>query len=310
MLRSVILLLVFCWGCQDTEKPAQRSSSPNPPVSMKRAEIPDSLLVLFAEPISTDSGKADIVADASGWVILPLSDETQRFVDKRSKSLYDIGSSDSYESTSYQGNDHIYWNLIFKNILTGESKLLDKNRTFYITDLQTRLSAKSHFFKDIPADWNQDGIKNYKDPDVWFACSKAGEHLRRISPEKEQSGTLWKIVPGYFAFTTKTDTDQDSIWDDQIRFYVFCEDSLGNPAYFPENLLSESESFVKSYSVANGKIWLKTLRTEWGIPEKNLIRQEIWYELDYQNQKLIPLFSQEMQTKLLQKSPNRNSQPE
>jgi hypothetical protein len=162
-----------------------------------------------------------IVLDSSDFVLMPISTE---FLEKRTSFSKD-GYSDQYFPR--------FWNILFYNRITGESRFLSKNK-IRISNIETNnreqeyggshnKSYKGKILYSIgDIDYNQDNKLNGTDPDFLFVSDLNGKNLIRISPMNEDLN-YYEVIPNsnQIILNTRRDTNSDSIFnrDDELIWY-------------------------------------------------------------------------------------------
>jgi hypothetical protein len=115
----------------------------------------------------------------TGLVMFPLS---------LSGSERKEGKLLEYKSSSYT---HGYWNVLFHDVHTGETRLLSDQRML-ISNIMTEPVAvktnspdtarRNHFYALRTEDVNKDGELSYKDPEYLFMSAMDGSDFRQVSP--------------------------------------------------------------------------------------------------------------------------------
>lgn len=154
--------------------------------------------------------------DSTSYALLPITTERPRGSSSRL-------SKGSYEADSYPQ----YWNFIFHNITTNETKLLTKKKkriSYFIANIKNAgtLLSKSILYKISDTDYNNDNRLTYDDPEQLFISGTNGTNLRRLSPINEHLQEF-NIVPNSDKIIIKTlrDVNQDFEFDrkDEIVWY-------------------------------------------------------------------------------------------
>lgn len=155
--------------------------------------------------------ESPIILDSSNQVMIPISTE---LLGKR--SMY---SKDGYYSDDFPR----YWNILFYNRTTTESRLLteDKMRISSIHVIKgeeyeeaSKTIREKILYQIGDIDYNKDGKLNGKDPEYLFSSEIDGKNLTRISPLKEYL-QYFKILPhaNQLLIRTLRDANQDLVFD-------------------------------------------------------------------------------------------------
>ncbi len=155
--------------------------------------------------------------DSSGVFMFPLSmGESGR-----------EGSSLSYKEMP--GNS--YWNIIFLNSKTNESRLLTDKKMlinsyevkYYSNDNIAIATTSQYIFYIITTDdYNKDKLLNSEDPKYLFVSDKEGKNFRQLSPANYDLQT-WQYVKSLnkVIFTLKTDSDANNKFDNKDEITAF-----------------------------------------------------------------------------------------
>ncbi len=157
--------------------------------------------------------ESPIIIDSSNQVIIPISTE---LLEKRTK----------FSKSGYYSNEYPrYWNILFYNRKTGETRLLteDKMRISQIHVSKNdkyvegnKIMNEKILYQIGNLDFNQDGKLNNDDPEFLFSSEIDGTDLKRISPLDEEL-QYFEVIPNSTQILLRTlrDTNQDSIFDSQ-----------------------------------------------------------------------------------------------
>lgn len=155
--------------------------------------------------------ESPIIIDSSSEVVIPISTE---IIEKRKEF-----SRDGYYSDEHPR----YWNVLFYNLKTGETRLLaeekirisrihvDKN---YEYGEGNKMMKGKILYEIGDVDFNNDGKLDGKDPEHLFSSEINGTDLRRVSPQNEEL-QYFEVVPKSNQILIKTlrDINLDSIFD-------------------------------------------------------------------------------------------------
>ena len=198
-----ILLIIGLMSCEES-KPRLESIEDEDLTS----EQVDSILAEFKFDY-----ESPIIIDSSNQILIPISTE---LLERRTKY-----SKDGYYSDDYPR----YWNVLFYNRKTGETRLLteDKIRISRIhVNKDDEYEEGSKIMKDKilyeigDIDFNKDGKLNNKDPEYLFSSENNGTSLKRVSPKNEKL-QYFKVIPksNQILIRTLRDINQDSIFNRQ-----------------------------------------------------------------------------------------------
>ncbi len=217
------LLIILIFACNNRQDRIQIVEDEN----LTQKQI-DSVL----EEYSFEYSKV-VFIDSLEKAILPISTQKARGGSRLSK--------DSYYADSYPQ----YWNLIFYDIKSGETKLLTDKKT-RISDFRTNLNEvgtilkRSVLYEIGDTDFDSDKKLTYLDPEQLYISDVSGEGFRRLSPENEHL-TGYQIVPNTdkIIFQTLRDTNGDKKFDkkDEVIWYLI---DLSNESK-PFEILNDSE---------------------------------------------------------------------
>lgn len=157
--------------------------------------------------------------DSLGLVIFPLNFKNTP-KGYASKTRFD-------EYSSYDSSPTGFWNLLFYEMETGDSHLLNKEKIyihfFKLPSSKPDESSSSSLQEDVlyqlsNQDYNEDGFLNHKDPKSLFSSTIYGENLQQISPEEEDL-IEYEVLndDDHILLKTLRDTNQDNTFDDQDR---------------------------------------------------------------------------------------------
>ena len=153
-----------------------------------------------------------IIIDSSNQIMIPISTEQNG----KKKYRKDINYSTSFPK---------YWNVLFYNRKTGETRLLteDKIRISKIHVFQDDNYRKDNktiknkiIYQIVASDFNNDGDLDSFDPEYLFSSEIDGTDLKRISPLNEEL-QYFEVIPksNQILISTLRDINQDSIFNRQ-----------------------------------------------------------------------------------------------
>lgn len=163
-------------------------------------------------------------------------------IDSSDYVMYLLGNKNNdvqeYGSFKSSGRDIGYWNIIFYNVLTKESHLLDADKKMLITSYSVNSSSsdvdsyndnitnigKLIFYKIITTDYDKDGDLNAKDPEYLYVTDNNGRGFKQISPNGLQVISWKKIEHTHkVLIDTRADTNNDKSFDsdDEMTPYVY-----------------------------------------------------------------------------------------
>jgi hypothetical protein len=154
--------------------------------------------------------ESPIILDSTNQVLIPISTE---LLERRTKF-----SKDGYYSDDYPR----YWNVLFYNRETGETRLLTKDkirisRIYAIQDEyeeSSKIMNKKVLYEIGDIDFNKDKKLNEKDPEYLFSSEINGTNLKRISPQNEDLQYFEVIQKSeQILIRTLRDINQDSIFN-------------------------------------------------------------------------------------------------
>jgi len=154
--------------------------------------------------------EAPLVLDSSDHVLIPISTE---MLGRRKKI-----SVDGY----YKNDFPRYWNVLFYNRKTNETRLLSENKLRISEiharqdkyDERTSIFNQMILYKITDIDTNKDKQLNAKDPSSLFSSNQDGTNLKRISPLDEDL-QFFTVVPNSKQILIKTlrDKNEDLLFD-------------------------------------------------------------------------------------------------
>jgi len=162
--------------------------------------------------------ESPIVLDSTNQVLIPISTE----LPERRKRSSKIG----YYSDDYPR----YWNILFYNRQTGETRLLteDKIRISQIYASKSGHNGGAHIlyekvlYEIADIDFNKDNRLNAIDPEYLFASESNGTNFKRVSPKNEDL-LFFQVIPNSeeILIQTRRDSNSDSIFnrDDESIWY-------------------------------------------------------------------------------------------
>ncbi|NME68593.1 hypothetical protein [Flammeovirga aprica] len=202
MKQLFVLLLLLCFISCKESKPAVENIENK---ELTSDQI-DSILVEYEFDY-----ESPIVIDNSTQVMLPISTS---LLERR--SYY---SEEGYYSADFPR----YWNVLFFDRKTGETRLLTENKV-RISQIHANLSNEYNeanrtligkiLYEIVDVDFNRDGVLNSTDPEALFSSDYNGTNLKRISPINENL-QFFEVVPNSNQILIRTlrDHNQDSIFN-------------------------------------------------------------------------------------------------
>lgn len=176
----------------------------------KISELTESEMDSVASELTFEYGQP-IVLDSSEYVLFPIetvSKKGKRYVSYNSKSKWNAR----------------YWNVVFYNEITKETRLLTENKMcinqIYPNANKTRMQKKYFTNKILyevkTVDFNGDGVINYEDPSFLFSSANNGEHFQAISPLNETL-QYFEVLPKSEQILLKTvrDSNGDKLFDEK-----------------------------------------------------------------------------------------------
>ncbi|MEL6559527.1 MAG: hypothetical protein AAFQ94_15155 [Bacteroidota bacterium] len=196
-----VLLIVLMIACQEKKPQLESIADEN-----LTTEQVDSILNQFKFTY-----ESPIIIDSSSQVMIPIS---TKLLDRR-KSY----SKDGYYSEDYPR----YWNILFYNRVSGETRLLTENKvrisSIYVNKddeyLEEHRVIKGKVLYEIgDTDTNHDGKLSGKDLEYLFSSETDGTNLKRISPINEEL-QYFQVIPNTKEILIRTlrDINQDSIFN-------------------------------------------------------------------------------------------------
>lgn len=161
-----------------------------------------------------------IVLDSGRHILIPISTEFLKEKKRFSGSGY------------YEKDFPRYWNVLFFNNQTGETKLLTQEK-YRISTIAAEKEEHNYnrevrtlegyiLYEITTIDYNKDEKINHLDPDYLFISNIDGRNLLRLSPEYEKL-IYYKVIPNskQIIFETRRDTNQDSLFTgkDELVWY-------------------------------------------------------------------------------------------
>lgn len=154
-----------------------------------------------------------IIIDSSDQIMIPISTE---LLERRTKY-----GKDGYYSDSYPR----YWNILFYNRETGNTRLLTEQKTrisrIHVNkddeyEEGSKVMTNKVLYEIGDIDFNKDGKLTDKDPEYLFSSDNDGTNLKRISPVNEDL-QYFEVVPksSQILIRTLRDINQDSIFNRQ-----------------------------------------------------------------------------------------------
>ncbi|MEM8524704.1 MAG: hypothetical protein AAGG68_08670 [Bacteroidota bacterium] len=155
--------------------------------------------------------EAPIIVDSSDQIIIPISTE---LLERRTKY-----SRDGYYSDDYPR----YWNVLFYNRKTGDTRLLTEDKIrisrIYVNrndeyEQGSKIMNGKVLYEIGDTDFNKDRKLNGKDPEYLFSSNNDGTNLKRISPIGEEL-QYFEVIPksSQILIRTLRDINQDSIFN-------------------------------------------------------------------------------------------------
>ena len=195
-----ILLIIGILSCQESKPRIGSIEAEN----LTSKQI-DSILTEFKFQY-----ESPIVLDSTNQVLIPISTE---LIERSTKFSKDVYYSDDYPR---------YWNVLFYNRKTGETKLLteDKIRISRIHSIReefekaSKIMNKKILYEIGVIDFNKDGKLNDDDPEYLFSSEMNGVNLKRVSPRNEYL-QYFEVIPKSEQILIRTlrDINQDSIFN-------------------------------------------------------------------------------------------------
>jgi len=200
---TILLLLFACESDKTTIEVLDRENITQQQIDSVLAEFK----FKYASPIFIDSSEN---------ILIPIT--TTAPSKKRWKSSYD-----SYESYSYSE----YWNILFYNQNTDESKLLTESKfniSNYYVNLENvgNLLSKKILYNIRDIDYNQDNKLNNEDPEFLFISNTDGSELKRLSPLNENV-ISHTIIPNSNKILIQTvkDKNNDSVFNNENEVFWY-----------------------------------------------------------------------------------------
>lgn len=216
-LIYLVLIITIC-SCGDREPKIEMIEDEN----LTQHQI-DSILTAFK--FEYDS---PVFIDSTSQILLPITTKPL----ERTKS-YSKYSSDGYYSDNYPE----YWNILFYNKDSGETKLLTESK-LQISGYEVNLKkagpilSNSILYKIGDTDYNKDNKLNYKDPIQLFISKIDGSNFKRLSPINEDLES-YTVIPNSdkILVRTRRDTNTDSEFkiDDEQIWYMIDLNSESSP---------------------------------------------------------------------------------
>jgi len=167
-----------------------------------------------------------VIIKNSEHILIPISTE---LIEKRTK--FYKGSHEAYD---YSESFPRYWNMLFYNRKTGETRLLTEDKcriSKFDANLEKNFDwddneidyervsnelKKKILYTITNIDFNGDDKLNYEDPEQLFVSDTDGTNLKCISPTNEALSS-YNIVPNSNQIILKTlrDTNKDAKFDHQ-----------------------------------------------------------------------------------------------
>lgn len=203
-----ILLLIGILSCKESIQGIESIDSKD----LSSVQI-DSILTEFQFKY-----ESAIILESSDQVLIPISTDLPERRNRFSK--------DGYYSNDYPR----YWNVLFYNMKTGESRLLteDKIRISHIhavtegNDEGNKLMHNKILYEIGDIDFNKDKKLNDGDPEHLFSSEINGMGLKRVSPINEDL-QYFEVIPksDQILLRTLRDINQDSIFspEDESIWY-------------------------------------------------------------------------------------------
>lgn len=217
-LFALALLAASCTSPDTTSLPPAR-----PPAAQQQATLPQLPLPL----------NSAVLLDSSDYVLYPLT-------------LAETNAERDGEYVS-KGYNHpaTYWNILFYNLRTGQSRLLADRQKLLITaysgvnpdnSLPQSRAGKALYYSVIIDDTDHDGKLTDEDPTYLFASDQSGENFRQLSP-KGVSVTNWQrhAATGKILLQTLLDSNHDHKFGagDEAMPYVVGDATARQPATRP-----------------------------------------------------------------------------
>ena len=181
-----------------------------------------------------------IIIDSTDQILLPIS----------TSLLQNRGSS--YHKDGYYSTD--YWNILFYNRKTGETKLLTEKKLRI-----SKIDAQYNEYEELPnkrleekilytvkdKDYNEDGYLDYSDPKFLFVSEVDGSEFKRISPLNEDL-QYYKVIPNaqQIIFKTLRDINEDSIFNNVDEFIWYKTELSSNEEWKIEEIINSNKRKV------------------------------------------------------------------
>ena len=163
------------------------------------------------------------VIDSSNWVLYPLVYNEFEVTDK------------GFESSSYRGQ-HAFWNVLFYNTETKQTRLLSDSLKMLINSISPNSGTVNHsgqrtsknerliFYSITTTDFNEDQEINSKDPKYLFISDLSGNDFKQISPDNFNL-IYWKTInrTNKILIQARRDSNNDKSYtiEDEVVSFVY-----------------------------------------------------------------------------------------
>jgi hypothetical protein len=205
----IILIISLFVGCNESIKNDRKGD-----LSFKDNENSDvEANYVIQNPVKSDS---------MNWVLFPLKLE-----------IKDEKKSGYKNRLSYKPKN--YWNVLFNNYRTNESRMLSDSIKMIINSISAQGYSSSRsgmnkvkkdviFYSIIIDDFNENKKLDLNDPEYLFISEYGGHNLTQISPHFEHLISWTTTNKGaIIIFQTRSDTDNNKQFDDsdEIVSYIY-----------------------------------------------------------------------------------------
>ena len=174
MNRIILLTFLFfgLWACN--EKP--RDGSSGTVIQQSDIETVNSKYSTINLQINDPT-----IIDSSDWIFFPLTltelEETEK----------------GFESKKYGYREHVYWNVVFYNTETKQTRLLSDSLKMVIHSISTSIKNNKIYYSITITDFNQDGKLYWGDPKYLFISDLSGQGFKQVSPDNFDL-VHWKTI--------------------------------------------------------------------------------------------------------------------
>ncbi len=164
--------------------------------------------------------------DSSGVLMFPLSMKEQ--------------GRESYSSSYKELPANSYWNILFYNTITNESRLLSERKMLiysidhkYSDGVSTETYADGHiFYNVITEDFNGDKLFSPKDASYLFVSDSKGQNFHQLSPNgHDLQNWRYTAAAKKVIMTVRKDSDNNKKFDeeDEVTTFAISLDSADAP---------------------------------------------------------------------------------